>query len=88
MAGNKHAATLCLVHEFCAGLLHWFTSPYVHSLEYDRPTGNVTVQTLNILGQPRYSSFNKSEAAYPATMRPQVTFEVGRLIVHMHVLGV
>ena len=58
-----------------AGLLHWFTAPYVHRLVYDRRTGSVEAETINILGQRHISRFHVAEAAYPDTIRPQVTFE-------------
>lgn len=62
---------MCLV-----GLLHWFTSPYVHRLEYDRQSKTVRAQTLSLLAQPVESRFHEAEVQYPDTLRPQVTFQV------------
>ena len=58
------------------GLLHWFTSPYVHHLDFDRQSREGTATTMNILSQTQRHHFRESEVIYPDTMRPQVTFEV------------
>lgn len=71
------------IHVCAAGLLHWFTSPYVHRLEHDRKTGGVTVETMSILGQPQISKFHESAVRYPNTIRPQVTFEVSLVLVNL-----
>ena len=60
----------------CAGLLHWFTSPYVHRLAYDAATGVVEARTLTVLARPRVDCFPAVAVRHPQTLRPQATFEV------------
>ncbi len=62
--------------ESCAGLLHWFTSPYVHRLAYDAASGVVETRTLNVLARPRVDRFPASAVRYPQTLQPQATFQV------------
>ena len=59
-----------------AGLLHWFTSPYIHRLTYHRKTGMVDVESLTILARPRHDSFHVTSVEYPKTLKPQSTFQV------------
>lgn len=59
-----------------AGLLHWFTSPYVHQLDFNRELREGEAKTLSIFAQPQIQRFNESEIKFSDTMRPQVTFEV------------
>ena len=66
----------CLVP---AGLLHWFTSPYVRRLVFDRSSGTVELHTLSVLAQPQTTRIHLSEVRYPDTLRPQVTFKVGTI---------
>ena len=58
------------------GLLHWFTSPYIHRLTYHRKTGMVDLESLTILARPRHDSFNISAVEYPRSLKPQSTFQV------------
>ena len=60
-----------------AGLLHWFTSPYVRRLVFDRSSGTLEINTLSIFAQPQTTRIHLSEIRYPDTLRPQVTFQVG-----------
>ena len=60
-----------------AGLLHWFTSPYVRRLVFDRSSGTLEINTLSVLAQPQTTRIHLSEIRYPDTLRPQVTFQVG-----------
>lgn len=68
------ALMLCTFSCFTTGLLHWFTSPYVHHIEYDAASDTVTVETLSILAQKQRTQFTPKHAAYPETFRPQSTF--------------
>jgi TMEM70/TMEM186/TMEM223 protein family len=58
------------------GLLHWFTSPYIHRLVYDPTKQDVTVTVLNLLARPVTYTIPLSEIGYPNTLRPQASFEV------------
>lgn len=59
-----------------AGLLHWFTSPYIHRMVYHRKTGMVDLESLTLLARPRRDIFHVTSVAYPQTIRPQATFTV------------
>lgn len=59
-----------------AGMLHWFTSPYVHTLKFDQETGQIDTKRLTLLAQPVYNSFNVADVRFADTMRPQTTFAV------------
>jgi hypothetical protein len=58
------------------GLLHWFTSPYVRRLVYDRRSETLDLETLSVLARLLHTRAHLSEVTYPDTMRPQVTFKV------------
>jgi hypothetical protein len=60
----------------CAGLLHWFTSPYVRQLVYDRKANTLQIETLSVFARPQITHVHLAEIAYPDTIRPQVTFSV------------
>ena len=60
----------------CAGLLHWFTSPYVRRLVFDRSTEGLELETLSILARKQITRTHLSRVAYPDTLKPQVTFQV------------
>jgi hypothetical protein len=62
--------------ECAAGLLHWFTSPYIHRLEHDPGKSNITVTVLNLFARPVKYTIPLAEIAYPDTLRPQVSFQV------------
>ena len=62
-----------------AGLLHWFTSPYIHRMVYHRKTGMVDLESLTMLARPRRDSFHVAAAAYPQTLKPQATFQVSSM---------
>ena len=62
-----------------AGLLHWFTSPYVRRLVYDRKSQTVEVHTWSVFARPQTTRIHLSEIRYPDTLRPQVTFQVRAL---------
>lgn len=59
-----------------AGLMHWFTSPYVHRLIYNSRTGLTEVETLSILAKYQRRTFSEREIEYPNSFRPQSTFQV------------
>eukprot|EP00884_Botryococcus_braunii_P004768 jgi/Botrbrau1/14292/Bobra.0369s0006.1 len=69
------AFTLCSFGAFTTGLLHWFTSPYIHRLVYqpDRPEVQVTV--LSLLARPATYTIPLSEITPPNTLRPQASFQ-------------
>ena len=67
-----------------AGLLHWFTSPYVHRLAYDAASGVVETRTLNVLARPRVDRFPASAVRYPQTLQPQATFQVNQILNRVH----
>ena len=56
--------------------MHWFTSPYVHWLTYNKATGLAEVETLNLFAKHQRRTFSESEVQYPNTLRPQATFQV------------
>lgn len=75
---NEH---LHVFSEFAvAGLLHWFTSPYVRRLVFDKRSNTMEIETLSILAQPQISRAHLAEITYPDTVRPQVTFAVSRFL--------
>ena len=59
-----------------AALLHWFTSPYVRRLVFDRESGTADVHTWSVFARPQMHRIHLSEIRYPDTLRPQVTFQV------------
>ncbi|DBB04170.1 hypothetical protein WJX77_004853 [Trebouxia sp. C0004] len=70
------AFTLCGFGLFTTGLMHWFTSPYVHRLIHNSKTGLTEVETLSILAKYKRRTFSHSEIEYPNSFRPQSTFQV------------
>lgn len=60
------------------GLLHWFTSPYVHRLVFDRTSETLDLETLSVLARQQRTRAHMSQVAYPDTLKPQVTFQVRR----------
>ena len=65
---------MTMVH---AGLLHWFTGPYVHRLVYDRRTRSMDIDTVSFVAQwVHHHGIKLDELQPPNTMRPQVTFQV------------
>lgn len=70
------ALTLCGFGFFTTGLMHWFTSPYVHWLTYNSNTGLAEVETLSLFAKHQRRTFSESEVQYPNTLRPQATFQV------------
>lgn len=72
--------------------LHWFTSPYVHELQWvtrpagdagdpsdtagEAPSGRLRAKTLSLLGRQRWTEFELREVAHPDSMRPLATFKV------------
>jgi hypothetical protein len=75
------AATFALFGLFTTTLVTWVTSPYVQRMTLDEATKLMTVDTLNLIGARRTTSFPldmvepkaRSKLAQ-ATMRPFVTF--------------
>ena len=59
-----------------AGLLHWFTSPYVHRLVFDRTSQTLKLETLSVFARRQTTKAHLSQVAYPDTLKPQVTFQV------------
>ena len=59
-----------------AGMMHWFTSPYVHQLTYNSKTGLAEVETLTLFAKYQRRTFSQSEVQVPQTMKPQATFQV------------
>lgn len=59
-----------------AGLMHWFTSPYVHWLTYNSTTGLAEVETLSFFAKHQRRTFSESEVEYAKTLKPQATFQV------------
>ena len=75
-----HVLALCPMSAlYPAGLLHWFTSPYIHRMVYHRNTGMVDLESLTVLARPRRDSFHVASVAYPQTYRPQATFQVSHV---------
>lgn len=70
------AATLGGFGVFTTGLLHWFTKPYVHRLEYWQTGERVSLVSLNVLAVPQKIDFNLSEVQEPNTIHPLSTFAV------------
>ncbi len=60
----------------CAGLLHWFTSPYVRQLVFDKKSNTMEIETLSVFARPQITRAHLAEISYPDTIRPQVTFAV------------
>jgi len=69
------ASTLIGFGTFTTGMLHWFASPYVRHLRYDRATKMVSVETLNFLAQKRLSTFHISEVEPTESLSPVSTFQ-------------
>ena len=44
-----------------AGLMHWFTSPYVHRLTYNSETGLTEVETLTLFAKYKMKNFYQTE---------------------------
>jgi hypothetical protein len=71
------AATFALFGLFTTTLVTWATSPYVQRMTLDESTKVMTVDTLNLIGARRTTSFSLDTVdpkAAQATMRPFVTF--------------
>ncbi|EIE26861.1 hypothetical protein COCSUDRAFT_59369 [Coccomyxa subellipsoidea C-169] len=70
------AVTLCSFGIFTTGLLHWFTSPYVRQLVFDKKSNTMEIETLSVFARPQITRAHLAEISYPDTIRPQVTFAV------------
>lgn len=77
------AGTLGSFGVFTTGLLHWFTSPYVHRLVYDPSTDSADVTTLDLLARPRRQHINVAEAREAETMHPLSSFSAGGKIYYV-----
>ena len=68
---------LALTYEILpAALLHWFTSPYVRRLVFNRTSQTLELHTWSVFARPQVTRIHLSEVRYPDTLRPQVTFQV------------
>jgi hypothetical protein len=55
---------------------HWFTSPYVHKLEYEPSSQMVQAYTLSIFGKEQVHCFSLDDVEYADTWKPLSTFKV------------
>lgn len=69
-------AIMALFGVFTTSLLHWFTSPYVHELQYDRVTEQFKTERLSFFTRPIHNTFPLSAVKYADSLRPQTTFSV------------
>ena len=69
------AGTLASFGVFTTGLLHWFTSPYVHKLVYDPNTQSIDVTVLDVLGRSRSRHLGIHALREPDTMHPLSSFQ-------------
>lgn len=67
-------AVMALFGVFTTSLLHWFTSPYVHELQYDRATEKFKTERLSFFTRPIHNTFPLSAVKYADSLRPQTTF--------------
>lgn len=66
---------------FLTGLMHWFSSPYTHRLEYEPTTDTVEVEVLNLLARPVRLRFRPQEAQPVESVHPLASFKAnGRLL--------
>lgn len=54
--------------------LHWFTSPYVHEMWFNRRDETLNVKTLNVLARQRFSTFHLDDVTHPQGLKPLATF--------------
>ena len=57
--------------------LHWFTSPYVHKLTWQKEADEVEVQLLTWMATSVTTRFKLTDVKHAETQRPLVTFEAG-----------
>ena len=62
------------------GLLHWFTGPYVHRLEYHKRTQTLDIETVSFFARRVHRSVHLNELQPPDTLRPQATFQVSEAL--------
>lgn len=61
---------------FTTGLMHWFTSPYTHRLEYDPKTDLVRVEGLNFFARPIHFEFHLGDVKPADSVHPLTSFKV------------
>lgn len=70
------AASLASFGIFTTGLLHWFTSPYIHKFTYYPKENAADVVTLNFLGRPLPHRIFLNEVQEADSIHPLSTFAV------------
>lgn len=71
------AATLGGFGIFTTGLLHWFTSPYVHRLEHLPKEDTIKVNSLDMLGRRKQRNIPLTEVSEAQSVHPLSSFAAG-----------
>lgn len=77
------AGTLTSFGLFTTGLLHWFTSPYVHRLVHKPDEEAVEVTTLDVLGRPRSAAVPLAAVHEADSVHPLSSFAAGGKIYYL-----
>lgn len=67
-------ATLSSFGIFTTGIMHWFTSPYAHKLEYNPADDSVEVVCLNLFAKPVKYRFHIAEVRQVDSVHPLSSF--------------
>eukprot|EP01025_Chloroclados_australasicus_P065158 TRINITY_DN8840_c0_g1_i1.p1 TRINITY_DN8840_c0_g1~~TRINITY_DN8840_c0_g1_i1.p1 ORF type:complete len:220 (+),score=12.46 TRINITY_DN8840_c0_g1_i1:62-721(+) len=78
------ASSFCIFGAFTTGLLHWFTSPYVHQLKLNKESLEMSASTVSLFGGKVHTKFGLNEIEPPRdTYKPLATFRVGNKIMYV-----
>jgi len=77
------AATLGGFGLFTTGLLHWFTSPYVHLLVHNPTDNSIDVKTLDVLGRSQWRHISLEDVQEAESVHPLSSFAAGRKIYYV-----
>ncbi|GMH37175.1 hypothetical protein BSKO_05048 [Bryopsis sp. KO-2023] len=80
-------ASLSIFGIFTTGLLHWFSSPYVHQLKFDGAAARkeIDVKTLTLFARQRWERLALDSIKPADTWRPLATFESQGKLYYIHV---
>lgn len=73
-AKTSVVVTLSTFGVFTTGIMHWFTSPYVHKLEYNPDDDSVQIVSLNLFAKPVKHRFHIAEVRQVDTVHPLSSF--------------
>eukprot|EP00270_Netrium_digitus_P010445 TRINITY_DN3241_c0_g2_i4.p1 TRINITY_DN3241_c0_g2~~TRINITY_DN3241_c0_g2_i4.p1 ORF type:complete len:104 (+),score=13.33 TRINITY_DN3241_c0_g2_i4:356-667(+) len=69
------ASVMVVLSASTTAALHWFTSPYVHHLSWEKGSQEMDIKILSWMSTPLKVVVNTTDIRQAETQRPLVTFE-------------